>query len=657
MRKKKRKRRKVFPAALVLAVLAAAAPDGSLRAAKVLGAQDDSGRTVVTMMYQGELTDFEALVEEKYPDVDLQVEKNTPATINGLSERRLRNGQGNDIILTTQPSNQLAEYALDLSAESYVMNYETPIMNSYMVDGKVKFIPLPGQYSGYIYNVTLARQLGITELATEDDLLALLEAAGKEGTGVGEDGSSFGFMNPDRYKMASYFMGTQIPDFLALPDGIIWAQKMHDGEETFAGAMDHCTEFASKMAEEGYLNVGGLSVSRTNATPVQSRMLDGTMIMAYGSMELYEFLVENSDEYEYDMIPFPGSGENHAWTVCIPDGFLAVNASAKEETIDACHRVMEVLATAEGQEAFMADSSERKSYLVGGVSEEPELPEGLKECDEDGYVYHIRVPGNVMRFFGEKMISVLEGKEKIAEALAEVDDYYYNGDEEADYDVSIVGTVAEDLQYENYNVRLEETALGNLMADALREVTGADMAFVNGGSIRGSLYEGDLYGYDLEEICPYDNQIVILEADGDTIWKMLENGISQRMKIEGVPGGRFLNPSGLCYSFKDESGGEPAELLSVTLPDGSPIDPEGTYTIAVTDYMAGSSGYLNNNGDGYTMLNVFSDTEPKASNVELKEETGKIMQDILRIYFQNHAHEAVTSKTDGRITISNENES
>lgn len=657
MREEKGKCGKIFPAALFLAVLAAAVPYGGLQAVKASGAQEDSGKTVVTMMYPGELTDFEALVEEKYPDIDLQVEKNTPTTLNGLSERRLRNGQGNDIILTTVPSAQIAEYALDLSAESYVMNYETPIINSYMVDGRVKFIPLPGQYSGYIYNVTLAEQLGITEFASEDDLLALLEAAGREGVGVGEDGSSFGFRDPDRYKMASYFMGTQIPDFLALPEGIIWTQKMHDGEESFAGAMDHCTEFASKMAEAGYLNVSGLAISRSNATPVPERMLDGTMIMAYGSMELYEFLVENSDAYEYDMIPFPGSGENHAWTVCIPDGFLAVNASAKEETIDACHRVMEVLATAEGQEAFMADGSERKSYLVGGVSEEPEMPEGLKECDEDGYVYHIKVPGNVMRFFGEKMISVLEGKEEMAEALAEVDDYYYNGDEEVDYDVSIVGTVAEDLQYENYNVRLEETALGNLIADAVREVTGADMAFVNGGSIRGSLYAGDLYGYDLEEICPYDNRMVVLETDGDTIWKMLENGISQRTKVEGVPGGRFLNPSGLCYSFKEESADEPAELLSVTLPDGSPIDPDGTYTIAVTDYMAGTSGYLDNNGDGYTMLNVFSDTEPKASNVELKEETGKTMQDVLRIYFQNHAHEAVASQTDGRITISNENES
>ena len=135
MRKEKCGCRKIFPMAVVLAVLAAAAP--------CCGLQAGSEKTVVTMIYPGELTEFETLVEEKHPDIDLQVEKNTPTTINGLSERRLRNGQGNDIILTTVPSAQIAEYALDLSAESYVMNYETPIINSYMVDGRVKFIPLP----------------------------------------------------------------------------------------------------------------------------------------------------------------------------------------------------------------------------------------------------------------------------------------------------------------------------------------------------------------------------------------------------------------------------------------------------------------------------------------------------------------------------------
>ena len=44
----------------------------------------------VTMLYSIDLTNFETLVEDTYPDIDLQIELNAKATIDGESERRLR---------------------------------------------------------------------------------------------------------------------------------------------------------------------------------------------------------------------------------------------------------------------------------------------------------------------------------------------------------------------------------------------------------------------------------------------------------------------------------------------------------------------------------------------------------------------------------------
>ena len=135
--------------------------------------------------------------------------------------------------------------------------------------------------------------------------------------------------------------------------------------------------------------------------------------------------------------------------------------------------------------------------------------------------------------------------------------------------------------------------------------------------------------------------------DADTIWSMLENGISAMYQENNIPGGRFLNVSGLCYSFTEPDEEHPARLLSVTLPDGRELSKEDTYMIAVTDYMAGHSGYYNN-GDDYTMLNVYSDTEPLAENVRLMRETGLTYADAMRQYFQNR-EDAVTAQIEGRI--------
>ena len=123
-----------------------------------------------------------------------------------------------------------------------------------------------------------------------------------------------------------------------------------------------------------------------------------------------------------------------------------------------------------------------------------------------------------------------------------------------------------------------------------------------------------------------------------------------------IPGGRFLNVSGLRYSFTPPTGDSPAQLVDVTLPDGSPLDEDAVYTIAVTDYMAGSSGYFDNNGDGFTMLNVYSSDFPKAENVKLVRETEYTLRSILEEYIISHNDEEISSQVEGRITLLNENE-
>ncbi len=620
--------------------------------------EEKSDRVVVSIMYSNDLKEFEKYVEDTYPDIDLEVERNAAATLSGESARRLRKGHGSDIVPTVTPSKELGEYLLDLSAESYATKYQSAIMNTCSVDGRTRYIPLPGQYNGYIYNVTLARQAGVPEPETPQDLLRLMDSARELGVGAGEDGTMIGLYPVNLNSIASFFMASQLPDFLALSDGIIWSDEMQNHIGSFQDGMENCLDQAKAYVERGYMNAESLKLYKNNMVPVKDRLKEGTLILAYVDVQTYDEMAASPDcEYEFAMLPFLSAEGNHSWTIAAPDGFLGLNADlaepGNEAKRDACHRVMGLLSTPEGQNAFMKDCSIGQSYLTGYSPDKDVVPDGLKDCVANGYVYNISLPPNVTNYFGELMVDVLLGQEELSEALGKVDDYYYHGDASVDYNQSLVGTIAGDMIYENYNVRREETVLGNLVADAVQELTGADIAFVNGGSIRSSLYEGDVYGSDLQAVCPYANEIVVLETDGKTIREILENGISRIYQENEIPGGRFLNVAGLKYSFIPPTADTQGELLSFTLPDGSGLEDHDIYTIAVTNYMAGSSGYLDNNGDGYTMLNIYSDTVPPAENVKLVKETKATYVDALAAYFENRKDGIIALEPEGRITVEN----
>lgn len=92
---------------------------------------EETGKTVITMMYPAVLSHFEELVETTYPDIDLRAEITTSAMLNGDSERRLRNGHGTDLIVTTLPTGSVKEFMLDLSATAYATRYQATVMSRF----------------------------------------------------------------------------------------------------------------------------------------------------------------------------------------------------------------------------------------------------------------------------------------------------------------------------------------------------------------------------------------------------------------------------------------------------------------------------------------------------------------------------------------------
>ncbi len=146
----------------------------------------------------------------------------------------------------------------------------------------------------------------------------------------------------------------------------------------------------------------------------------------------------------------------------------------------------------------------------------------------------------------------------------------------------VIGHSLVDLDGEK--VRTQETNLGNLVADVLREVAGAQVAIINAGSIRKSIPKGPISMEQVYGALPFDNYVVGLPLRGSQLWEALEHGVS------GKGGGRFPQVSGLRISYA-ASAPQGSRLRGV-LVNGRPLDPEATYLVATNDFLAAG-------GDGY----------------------------------------------------------
>ena len=159
----------------------------------------------------------------------------------------------------------------------------------------------------------------------------------------------------------------------------------------------------------------------------------------------------------------------------------------------------------------------------------------------------------------------------------------------AELDVEI-GSIANEMNSQRAIVRSQESAWGNLITDAMKEATAADVGIYSGGGIRGDkIYPAGtvLTRRDVFTEFPFGNKVVMATVSGADLLAGLENGFSQ---VESGAG-RFPQVSGLVVEA-DLSKEPGARVVSVVV-NGEPLDPAKMYKVAMTTYMY-------DGGDGYS---------------------------------------------------------
>lgn len=172
-------------------------------------------------------------------------------------------------------------------------------------------------------------------------------------------------------------------------------------------------------------------------------------------------------------------------------------------------------------------------------------------------------------------------------------------------------------------VRAEESAMGNVIADAMRAQTGADIGLANGGGIRGDrTYDSGtrLTRRDILTELPFGNVTVVTEIPGSQVLAALENGVSQVEKGAG----RFPQVSGISFAF--DASAEPGKRVSEVMVGDQPLDLGKVYRVATNDYMlSGGDGYaalgggnvVINAGNGNLLANDVIDYIAAAGNVSV----------------------------------------
>lgn len=127
---------------------------------------------------------------------------------------------------------------------------------------------------------------------------------------------------------------------------------------------------------------------------------------------------------------------------------------------------------------------------------------------------------------------------------------------------------------------LSKAELGPLVADAYREHFDTQLGWQNGGGQRADMKEGTLTRRDAQSVLPFGNSPIAIQATGAEIKDALEKG------IESNPdgGNGFPRTAGFTFDY-DMNAPFGERVTAITLDDGTSMDMNATYSLAISNYV------------------------------------------------------------------------
>ncbi|RSK35508.1 5'-nucleotidase C-terminal domain-containing protein [Hymenobacter metallilatus] len=167
-----------------------------------------------------------------------------------------------------------------------------------------------------------------------------------------------------------------------------------------------------------------------------------------------------------------------------------------------------------------------------------------------------------------------------------------------------------------------ESPLANYVGDiqrvrASRELgKPVDLGVMSNGGLRAPLPAGAVTMGSVFELMPFENELVVLDASGAVVQQLFDYAARIKMAVSGA-------------TYTVTADGKPQNILI----NGQPFDAARTYTIAISDYLAGG-------GDNMVF---FKPIKPRGTGVLLRSAIAEYIQE------QTRQGKSIEAKVEGRV--------
>ncbi len=180
----------------------------------------------------------------------------------------------------------------------------------------------------------------------------------------------------------------------------------------------------------------------------------------------------------------------------------------------------------------------------------------------------------------------------------------------------VIGTGLSAQELSSKNVRTEESDLANVVVDALRDASGAEIAWLPAAAFNEVTVSRDAPPAEVVgKLLPYrDDRVVVLKLTGSQIRQALERALT----LYPQPNAGFLQVSGLKVTFDpNKPAGERVVRLQVGDEQKQDVEPNREYRVATSATLA------------YGALGYFKVWERTAVERELNQSVGEVLRGYL----------------------------
>jgi ABC-type glycerol-3-phosphate transport system substrate-binding protein len=560
----------------------------------------DQDKTMITVRVEngvGQQDNFEQILEEKFPNVDIVLRHDGSASSVYTMRASLESGEECDLILSrTLPytADIASQYLLDLSAEPFVDNYYMNAVDSCAnSDGELYYLPGPSDVYGIVYDKTMFDEYGWELPSSYSEFVALLDAIRQTTAEAGEEVEPFtvSLMYPDMMQILFNTYGYD--DVYSGTDNFQWLTAYQQGEGSMVGHMESAVKDFKKLFEDGVLSLDATETEPSTRSEMMYVDHSTAMIIeCQNAVNYVKAMTEGVDTevHELAMMPFWTSDEEDSdYLYAIPEYYLAVSkraAQESEEKKEILLDIMEYLSSVEGQNMLMGDDFVL-SNIEGVEMNANSFSENIIDTVERGQVintFYLAAGENSKQVERAMLAQV---PDLINENIS-VKEFLTTADEARD--AWLAGT-AEETSYGTVETTLTRLETAYTMAEMYADVMGTSIGICEGGgwnrSTNGYLYEGAITDQMLEALTPNkETQADDANPDGDKIVTASLTGqqildvLNDATQITDTSG---LSPYYVAYGLTVEfapwaSGGE--RVISCKTSDGKEIDPKEVYEVA-----------------------------------------------------------------------------